>query len=468
MQGIARHINGLSPLGNRHVAKVTGRAYYVDATSGSDSNDGTGAPWQTIAKVNATTFQPGDKILFKCGETWADTTLTIPSSGASGTPIVFDAYGGGAAPILDASTKVNALDTHGQNFLTIQNIHCKGAVAGSCVHISSHHVSLLDCIVEGDVAQLSNGIVCDNGSFPAYSIVIRGNIVFNHKVKSGGGAGIIVGSSANPGLTDVLVENNQVYNNGTNVNLDHGIYLAQTVDGVTVRNNTIYSNASNGISLNGVVTNSLIERNVCYLNGQAGVILGTIGAAAGNVIRNNLLYTNVQAGLQISGNCLSAAIYHNTLVNNSNGAGTGYGVHLTTLGTSGVIFKDNAVYQDATVVGGQFCQPIRVGNAGILLAATGNVFDYNDYYYLGQTNSKIGNVAGTNKTLAEWQAMTGSPDPNSLAVDPVFVTNYTDLHLQSSSPCRNAGVDVGATNDYDGHARPMGAAVDIGAYEFVE
>jgi len=44
--------------------------YYVDATNGRDPNNGTSelTPWKTIAKVNASRFQPGDQILIKRGE----------------------------------------------------------------------------------------------------------------------------------------------------------------------------------------------------------------------------------------------------------------------------------------------------------------------------------------------------------------------------------------------------------------
>jgi len=44
--------------------------YYVDATIGNDSNNPTSqlTPWKTIAKVNASRFQPEDQILFKRGE----------------------------------------------------------------------------------------------------------------------------------------------------------------------------------------------------------------------------------------------------------------------------------------------------------------------------------------------------------------------------------------------------------------
>ena len=73
--------------------------YYVSSSMGSDLNSGTSsaAAWQTVAKVNAQTFLPGDQILFRRGDVWNE-SLTPPSSGASGNPIAFDAYGTGAAP----------------------------------------------------------------------------------------------------------------------------------------------------------------------------------------------------------------------------------------------------------------------------------------------------------------------------------------------------------------------------------
>jgi len=75
--------------------------YYVSSSTGSDTNNGTSAstPWQTIAHVNAQPFQPGDSILFKRGDVWNE-SLTPPSSGNSGNPITFDAYGTGVAPNL--------------------------------------------------------------------------------------------------------------------------------------------------------------------------------------------------------------------------------------------------------------------------------------------------------------------------------------------------------------------------------
>jgi len=82
-------------------ARASATTYYVSSSTGNDANSGTSSAtaWQTIGHVNAQTFNPGDSILFKRGDVWNE-SLTPPSSGSSGSPITFDAYGTGAAPNL--------------------------------------------------------------------------------------------------------------------------------------------------------------------------------------------------------------------------------------------------------------------------------------------------------------------------------------------------------------------------------
>lgn len=85
--------------------------YYVDYTTGDDGDSGLTEElaWKTINKVNTSSFNAGDSILFKRGETWRE-QLTVPSSGSSGSPITFGAYGSGADPIIDNRS---LLDTSG-------------------------------------------------------------------------------------------------------------------------------------------------------------------------------------------------------------------------------------------------------------------------------------------------------------------------------------------------------------------
>ena len=94
----------------------TGTTYYVDATAGSDSNSGTSpsSPWQSLAKVDAASFQPGDTVAFQGGQTWTG-GLTITSSGTAAAPITVTSYGTGRAVIAGQDTV--------QAAVTLSNVH---------------------------------------------------------------------------------------------------------------------------------------------------------------------------------------------------------------------------------------------------------------------------------------------------------------------------------------------------------
>lgn len=74
--------------------RAANTTYYVSMSGGLDSNNGlsTAAPFKTVAKVNTLNLQPGDHVLFKCGDVWRGEMLMITDSGAPGNPIVFGAY----------------------------------------------------------------------------------------------------------------------------------------------------------------------------------------------------------------------------------------------------------------------------------------------------------------------------------------------------------------------------------------
>jgi type II secretory pathway pseudopilin PulG len=98
--------------------------YYVDATSGDDDSTGlaTDKAWQTLEKVNSSSFSAGDNIYFKRGETWSD-TLEIPSSGSSGNNITFGAYGTGILPVITGGgSRGYCILGTAKNFITIENL----------------------------------------------------------------------------------------------------------------------------------------------------------------------------------------------------------------------------------------------------------------------------------------------------------------------------------------------------------
>ena len=89
------------------LAMSAGATTYYVKNGGSDGADGLsdGNAWATIAKVNGFTFAVGDTVSFKCGSTWRE-QLTVPRAGAAGTPMIFNSYSTGAAPIINGADLV--------------------------------------------------------------------------------------------------------------------------------------------------------------------------------------------------------------------------------------------------------------------------------------------------------------------------------------------------------------------------
>jgi hypothetical protein len=73
--------------------------YYV-SNSGSDAANGTSpaTAWQTVAKVDAAQFNPGDQILFQRGGQWREALAINGQRGSVGDPIIFGAYGDPSQP----------------------------------------------------------------------------------------------------------------------------------------------------------------------------------------------------------------------------------------------------------------------------------------------------------------------------------------------------------------------------------
>ena len=73
--------------------------YYVSNT-GIDTNNGTSptSAFATVSRINELTLEPGDSVLFKCGDTWRAQTLYIRQSGTEDNYITFASYGTGNKP----------------------------------------------------------------------------------------------------------------------------------------------------------------------------------------------------------------------------------------------------------------------------------------------------------------------------------------------------------------------------------
>lgn len=98
------------------VATVLHATNYYVSNTGSDAANGltTGTAWQTVAKVNSSTFVAGDSVLFEKGGIWRE-TLTMPSSGSSGNHIITGSYGTGNKPSINANDVVTSWSSESLN-----------------------------------------------------------------------------------------------------------------------------------------------------------------------------------------------------------------------------------------------------------------------------------------------------------------------------------------------------------------
>jgi len=88
----------LQPGGGKAAGQTT---YYVSSSTGNDSNNGTSpaTAWQTLFKISQATYNPGDAVLLKRGDTFEGQILDS-LYGSSGSPITIGAFGSGAKPII--------------------------------------------------------------------------------------------------------------------------------------------------------------------------------------------------------------------------------------------------------------------------------------------------------------------------------------------------------------------------------
>lgn len=88
--------------------------FFVEAqTTYHVASDGSG-DFTTLPQVNASTFNAGDNILFKRGDTFYG-NIVVNNSGTSGSPITYGAYGTGAKPVITGMQSVTSWTNKGGN-----------------------------------------------------------------------------------------------------------------------------------------------------------------------------------------------------------------------------------------------------------------------------------------------------------------------------------------------------------------
>lgn len=279
--------------------------YYVAAT-GNDANDGrsTGTPWQTLAKVNAATFAPGDTIMFRAGDSFAGSLDLSGVVGAPGNPITFTTYNFGRATISPG------------NNLAIWHDPGNGA--------DPQHVVIdgINCLGSGIGVSTSAGVLIYNttgGANKKQGITLR-----NMEISGFNREGIVIGAepgdNSASGYQNVLIENVFAHDNGRIGVLSYGYgAVGAAHSNITVRNCRAMDNQHHGIVLSACST-SLIEGCVCADNG-AVFTGGTAGImvydCATTTIRGCEVYGQLTPnagggnGINLDQNCVNCVAEYN-------------------------------------------------------------------------------------------------------------------------------------------------------------
>ncbi len=421
-------------------AHAAGTTYYVSPSGQNASGYGTdpSTPYRTI-QYAADRTNPGDTVYVMNGtynETSNQGVFIVTRSGAPGEYITYKAYPG-HKPKLHTSTAWNHILIRSASYIRIEGFEIEGNNANLSLSAGearyNHYMQNKDAgTVNWDyMAQTNtNGIYIrptDANSPNPKHIAIANNMV--HDVPGGG----IVSEESD----HIYIDNNTVYNtswftiyatSGISVfhsyNSDNNTSAYKNI----VRNNRVYNNKtlvkwakheaySDG---NGIIID---DNKNTQLNGRLAPYTGK------TLVTNNLVYLNGGSGIH-SYSSANVDIINNSSYQNSSQLNYG---EIYAQGSTNVKLYNNVMYA-------------RSGRAVNPNGSNSNVtYNYNLYYN------------GT-------PAVTG---PNDIVGNPLYVNPAGgDFHLQSGSPAINSGTsNLAPSNDFAYNPRPVGGAVDRGAYE---
>lgn len=470
--------------------------YYVDATGGLDVNDGRSErnAWQTLAKVNASTFSPGDQVLFKRGEVFRG-QLVPPSSGSVAQPIVFGAYGnGGAQPVLLGSLPLSL--TYGwvtlsspQVWRSVQTFSLDvGAVyfnsnSADALTVGAKRWSAVALSLQGDffwdqtsqqlqvyssahpVSLYSKGIEAAV-SRPIVSIVNQENLVAQGlSIHFGGGHGVYVSNAKRVTLRECdlrYLGGGDLTGDGTQTRAGSGIFSTSNIETLLVERTRLAEIFGAGLTVQasegGTQKDLLFRNNLLWNLGRAGLEVLNQSVTSGEL--SSLRYES-NTGFQM-GKGWSEALYE--------GALGGMHLRLDSLpATTSVIRIRNNIFSVGKVglwIGS--LASTQWGKSGLLTLDNNLYFDLSTALARIRTQSSPEvNQDFSSAQLTAYQTYFFQ-DGNSQVVDPQFVSTVSsslDLSLKAGSPGLAKGVvSTDVTDDYYGKIRSR-TKMDQGAIQ---
>jgi hypothetical protein len=294
---------------NFAIAGSQSSIFYVDASQGDDANSGmaTNQAWKSIQRANLKLLKPGDKLLFRAGQSW-NGTLSPQGSGSEGLPIEIGSYGEGSRPAIHGQGAVSAILLDNMEYVVLRDLEVTNYSAteenGMKIDVWEER-NITDWFKHPNPPQYVSGntrrfgvkiSACDMGEINHVHLInlhvhgVNGEInQQKNDTKNNGGIYIeITGSNVPTYFNDLKIEGCHIHD----------------VDRTGLSNNSSWGNRNNNSdgnwtpSLNVVVRNNIIERA-----GANGLI---VRVAKAPLIENNLFNQN---GIKGSGN---AAFNFNT------------------------------------------------------------------------------------------------------------------------------------------------------------
>src|SRR5271157_2730367 len=226
------------------------KTYFI-SPNGDDSQSGLSVKeaWKTIDKVNQTTFQPGDQVLFKSGCVW-NGQLKPQGSGEAGKPIIMSSYGGEARPVINiGKAEGAAIRLTNQSGWEISNMEI---TSGAAPEVGIGRQGIV-AAVQGANQRIQHLVVRD-----CYIHDVWGQLGGRTPYVGRNSCAILVTAPnrGNATLDDVVLENNRIER------VDKvGIVVDGGHSGVIVRRNTMENLGGDGIIVGGG-SKAMIEGNV--------------------------------------------------------------------------------------------------------------------------------------------------------------------------------------------------------------
>ena len=323
-----------------------------------------------------------------------------------------------------------------------------GMSAGSVVNFSSGEKSdsvLSGLTIKNGKAANGGGIYCINVSSPTIGKCI---ITGNAATSNGGG---IYCYFASPGISNCSLSGNSAPNGG-------GIYCDSsslpTITNCTVSGNSA-SSGGGGIyctsSSSPAITNCMVSGN-SVSGGGGGIYCNSSSSPA---ISNCMINENsANNGGGIFCYSSSSPEVTNCLLARNAASNRGGGVY--TYYSSPVITNCTLARNSASTSRGGGAYFSNSGSPKII-----NCILWSD------SSGEI-NCSSVTPTVTYSDIRGGYTGTGNISDNPSFVNSAAgNYHLRADSPCIDAGTDSGApATDIEGNPRPLGAAYDMGAYEY--